>query len=368
MKKDNIDRLVEYCYQNVCGGTPKWPSNLLEASQKQIVDARMSPLAALIQRPVTLETLSANPEVYIRPLAFILNEYEAEHGKHLQKNVPSQSLPRLFSLFPCPSCQWRFVTIDAVNLRSFTGRNPQSHYIYDLRLFLDFFDIKTLVSHDIIPNGNNQVLFGNQCKSDSFSMNFLFYRRRRSAKEEVENGIPDHDLTLEDFDSEEIDGDYRPIFVDPGRRSVFVAAVGNDLNEHQVRQCSTKEYYHMTRSTKYSQDTDALKKKFGIKGVETDMPTAKTTKLLQYHKYCRYLLNFCSSLFKFYGAHTAEYHFYLYQGRQQAKENMVNMLVHGTKKYDRKRRSKDKKKNKKKNKMQIDKNSSNPQGNDVSKK
>jgi hypothetical protein len=43
-------------------------------------------------------------------------------------------------------------------------------------------------------------------------------------------------------------------------------------------------------------------------------------------------------LFNFYGSQRAEGSFRLYQGRQRAKEKMVNMILNGDPKYNKKRR------------------------------
>ncbi|KAI8072172.1 uncharacterized protein B0P05DRAFT_580302 [Gilbertella persicaria] len=64
-------------------------------------------------------------------------------------------------------------------------------------------------------------------------------------------------------------------------------------------------------------------------------------------------------LLTFYGKETAKCHFQLYQGRQRAPEMMVNMLTHGTAKYNKFQRKKKGKKNvkrgkKKKKKPKID--------------
>ncbi|KAI8975491.1 hypothetical protein BDF20DRAFT_879024, partial [Mycotypha africana] len=65
--------------------------------------------------------------------------------------------------------------------------------------------------------------------------------------------IHNHTLTLQDFSHDEVQDNFRPAFLDPGRRS---------------------EYYHMTRSTRHAAKLE--KKKAGtIKMIESGIPTAK---------------------------------------------------------------------------------------------
>ncbi|KAI8968437.1 hypothetical protein BDF20DRAFT_896358, partial [Mycotypha africana] len=93
--------------------------------------------------------------------------------------------------------------------------------------------------------------------------------------------IHNHTVTLENFSYDEVQDNYRPAFLDPGRRSVFTAAIGLDHNKLQVRSCSTKEYYHMTGSIRYAAKLE--KKKAGtIKMIESGIPTAKTSIIEQH--------------------------------------------------------------------------------------
>ncbi|KAG1050437.1 hypothetical protein G6F43_007287 [Rhizopus delemar] len=133
---------------------------------------------------------------------------------------------------------------------------------------------------DLIPNKNNKILFGNTIKSDGFSVDFVFYRKKR-----MNNGS-DVELTLEDFNYEEVHNQYHPIFLDPGRKSLFTAVVGI-ASAKQIRK---------------------------------------------------------SSLLDFYGKDTAHHRFQLYQDRQRAPEMLANMLTHGTAKYNKSQRKRKKKK------------------------
>jgi len=154
-------------------------------------------------------------------------------------------------------------------------------------------------------DGENTVLFNNLVRSDGFAVDFIFNRKKQ------ESIIGGHDLTLEDFTYEEVEGVYRPAFIDPGRKAVFTAAVGLG-DDHQVRRCSTKEYYDLTGSTKYSIKLQRLKDERGITPIETDMPTTKTCQATAYLTYTTYMLLHRHTLFNFYGFQRAKDRFFLY--------------------------------------------------------
>lgn len=105
---------------------------------------------------------------------------------------------------------------------------------------------------DLTPNENNKILFGNTIKSDGFSVDFVFYRKERM------NHGSDVELTLEDFNYEEVHNQYHPMFLDPGRKSLFTAVVGV-ASAKQIRKSSVKEYYHLTGSTVYSKKLELKK-------------------------------------------------------------------------------------------------------------
>jgi hypothetical protein len=83
---------------------------------------------------------------------------------------------------------------------------------------------------------------------------YLFEKRRATALKEAKKDIENHDLVLEDFEYEEVKRIHQPVFIDPGRKAVYTAAIGLDTRNHQIRQCSTKEYYNLIGSTNIHQD------------------------------------------------------------------------------------------------------------------
>lgn len=195
-----------------------------------------------------------------------------------------------------------------------------------------------------MPDGNNQTLFGNLIRSDGFSVDFLFYRRRTVS---YGTSLQRFELRLDDFTLREVEKDYNPIYVDPGRKSVFTAVSGLNEASHPIIRCSTKEYYHLTGSTVFSAQQRLLKVQNGIEGIESLIPSTKTSIPERFMSYVVYILDNMSALFNFYDSSTAKSRFKLYQGRQAAQETMANILTNGGSKYNRTRRKQERKKKKK---------------------
>ncbi|KAI8968897.1 hypothetical protein BDF20DRAFT_916332 [Mycotypha africana] len=136
-------------------------------------------------------------------------------------------------------------------------------------------------------------------------------------KKPKEDAIIDHhNLTLEDFSYEEITANYRSAFVDPGRKAVFTAAIGLETERHEIRRCSTKEYYHMTGSTRINTELERKKANCTIKDIESNIPSCKTGSPEHYKIYTTYILQLLGTLFSFYGSDMGETRFRLYQGQQ----------------------------------------------------
>jgi hypothetical protein len=76
---------------------------------------------------------------------------------------------------------------------------------------------------ELTPNGNNNVLFGNLIRTDGFSVDFLFYKRFQVGHAP---SLQKFDLALDGFNLLEVENNYMPISLDPGRKSVFTATVG----------------------------------------------------------------------------------------------------------------------------------------------
>ncbi|KAG0164794.1 hypothetical protein DFQ30_009395, partial [Apophysomyces sp. BC1015] len=109
---------------------------------------------------------------------------------------------------------------------------------------------------------------------------------------------------------------------------------------HEIRRCSTKEYYTYTGSPMRRKLLEARKKRDGIEAIESVFPTGKTSNLEAYHSHVQYFFQHMETLFEFYGYDSAVGRFHNFQGRQRAREEIVNILVNGGKKYNRSKRKK----------------------------
>ncbi|KAG0825657.1 hypothetical protein G6F18_010297 [Rhizopus arrhizus] len=281
MDRSDVVKIVSYVYQYVCQGVSVWPQgSVFTEERKQIVDETFLLLKNMIPTRMTLTTLSESPNSFVPCLLNILSEYEIEHNNHKAYDVRRLPLPRLFSLSPTPGMHWSM--------------------------------------DDLTPNENNKILFGNTIKSDGFSVDFVFYR-----KERMNNGS-DVELTLKDFNYEEVHNQYHPMFLDRGRKSLFTAVAGI-ASAKQIRKSSVKEYYHLTGSTVYSKKLELKKKCSGIKTIESQIHTPKTAAVGSYDQYVKYMLTHLNKLLAFYGKDTAHHRFQLYQSRQRAPEMMANI-------------------------------------------
>ncbi|PHZ10766.1 uncharacterized protein RHIMIDRAFT_259846, partial [Rhizopus microsporus ATCC 52813] len=82
---------------------------------------------------------------------------------------------------------------------------------------------------------------------------------------------------------------YRPLFIDPERKTVFTAAEGVSTKVHSLLRCTAREHYHMAGSTRYQADQRRWKKENQIESIESEMPS-KTTFYQSYTVYVQYIL------------------------------------------------------------------------------
>jgi hypothetical protein len=165
------------------------------------------------------------------------------------------------------------------------------------------------------PNGLNNVLCSNTIKSDGFTVDFFLKREELRLSKKQKKDIKNHNLVLEDFEYEEIERIYQPVFIDPGRKAVYTAAIGLDTSNRQIRQCSTKEYYNLTGSTKYSSRLQKLKDSKGLTSIETNISTQKTCSSILYDRFIQYIIIHKDKLFSFYGKDTAKDRFFFFISR-----------------------------------------------------
>lgn len=137
--------------------------------------------------------------------------------------------------------------------------------------------------------------------------------------------------------------------IDPNRGQVFSASYGFGDRAHQIRQLSTKEYYTITGSMRHTRKEVRRRSEEQMEDILLGIPTAKTSRVSTYFTYVTYVLLHLKRILAFNGFSTAQTRFYLYQGVQRARDEMVNVLLNGGKKYN-KRKRKNTKSNRKKRK------------------
>jgi hypothetical protein len=147
-------------------------------------------------------------------------------------------------------------------------------------------------------------------------------------------------LGFEDFTDTEIETYFEVAAIDPGRTQAFTAAYGCGQESHQIRRCSTSEYYAMTGSQRRNQKLQSEKRATDIATIENQWPTGKTSNLDRFQLYISHLLENFESLARFYNSTRGKMAFENYQGVQRAREEMANVLINGGKKYNKTKRKK----------------------------
>lgn len=293
--------------------------------------------------PLTRDVLTRNPQEILPLFKFILRQYEDEHHQE-QEPEPAQQrrvLPRLFALFPCPSTKWRFIKVDAPNIHAFFNVVPEklpdeTTIDYTRRLFWHFFDFRKFKIRNWDEFNNlpqtKAKMFMNSMYTDGYTCRLLFARR-------VENNPLDAiELDISDFDLDEVDDHFRVCTVDPGRRDAFNSYHDDD----DVRRLTTKEYYSASGAPQRSKKEDRRKIQTGIKDIETNIPTSKTTSDTAFIHHTRYMLQNLTALFGFYGFETAEIRWNNYRGGQRALDQCCNILINGSPKYNKFKRKRKK--------------------------
>lgn len=101
-------------------------------------------LMPLIPNLCTKKALSTAPGDFVPVLKHILEKYEIHHQEHSVaaylasiKHPVTETLPKLFALYPIPSTKWRFVDLNTTAISSLLSLSTP-HKSYDENL--DFFN------------------------------------------------------------------------------------------------------------------------------------------------------------------------------------------------------------------------------------
>jgi hypothetical protein len=153
-------------------------------------------------------------------------------------------------------------------------------------------------------------LFVSTVKYDGLCVYFLYER----FDNKTEDDIKDHYMNLEDFILEEIKQHYRPSFLDPGRKPIYVSTTGLSLQEYSIIQCRIKERYHIISSTMFTKKLQKQKDE-DITEIESTVLTAKSAQSNVYLRYIEYMFANLDTFFTLNGHHRARGRSDLYQGR-----------------------------------------------------
>lgn len=296
--------------------------------------------------PISKVTLSKNPQAIIPVLRYLSNVYQElqeENEQQVQQQQQQQNFirPRMFALFPTASFKWKFIKIDSENIKSFFQNSLQKEreetlINYTRRLFFHHFNFRKFRINDLaalinLPEQKGKM-FLNSLYTDGYTCRVSFARRVET------DNLDGVRLTLDDFNFDEVTDHFRVSSVDPGRRDAMNSYHGED----DYRRLTTKEYYHASGSPIRMKKEDIRKVEEGIKLIETNIPSAKTTSREQFLRHIQYLMLHMVALFEFYNFGVARINWNNFRGRQKALDNCANILIHGSTKYNRQRRKKKK--------------------------
>ncbi|KAI8073790.1 hypothetical protein BDF21DRAFT_475198, partial [Thamnidium elegans] len=270
--------------------------------------------------PLSREEVTKNPFIVLSIMTYIIEFYE-QVNIQLQENAqpeqseelleqtteqpPAQTVelvrpqtrirqpqrPRLFSLFPNPSLKWRFIKIDGQNLSTLfpdtrlQREENETNFALATRCFFNSFDftklkIRNLTKLQELPRQKRRM-FLNSIYTDGYTCRISF---ARSVPETLEEDKVN--LEIADFNADEIENFFRPCFLDPGRKNAYVAYYGNE----QVRSLTVNEYYCSSGSVNRARKQDTFKIEQGIKDLETQIPTTKTSSVDSYINHLTYVL------------------------------------------------------------------------------
>ncbi|KAL1931374.1 hypothetical protein VTP01DRAFT_9516 [Rhizomucor pusillus] len=291
----------------LAGGDPVMPRYLLPCSIEigNAIQEIWMELMPYMPRPCTTKEMAAKPGNFIPALHYILQQYHDEHQQtpHIQEKSNTRALPSLFSLVPLPSRNWRFIDINAETLAGLLKMPVPRTYNQRLTVFQTVFNLDKYRFFK-----DEGCMFTNQITTNGYQTPFHFARSKKEREIELE---------LDDFSINEISSYYHPCTLVPGRRDVFNASYGCGSEVHEVRKCSTAEYYGMTGSKRRNQMLSKEKRRLGIEYIESNFPTGKISKAEMFLHYVSYYLWHLETLLDFYNyEQIAATRFRNYQGIQ----------------------------------------------------
>lgn len=138
----------DYAFPLIADMEYKWPESIpRDLVLVATVDAMCVRVRSFIPTSLPLqESLASSPGDFIPCLKFMLREMECHYQPtNNDKGSDSEFLPKLFSIVPSPSINWRFVSLNAEILASFFASvNPPRRPDDYPAVFFQVFDFNHL--------------------------------------------------------------------------------------------------------------------------------------------------------------------------------------------------------------------------------
>lgn len=185
-------------------------------------------------------------------------------------------------------------------------------------------------------------MFLNSFYTDGYTCRVSFCRKKNTGS--YLNNVT---LTLNDFNTEEVEQFFRPCTVDPNRKDVFTSYHG----ENDLRRLSSSEYYNMNGVVNRQKQELERKKINNIEYIETRIPSPKTAGVEHYKRHITYMFQHIEALVKFYDFQTARIRWSNYVGNQKATDHAVNIFINGSTKCNKNRRKNTRRNKRKRQKL-----------------
>ncbi|KAI8377583.1 uncharacterized protein BYT42DRAFT_349712 [Radiomyces spectabilis] len=130
-------------------------------------------------------------------------------------------------------------------------------------------------------------------------------------------------LAIENFTTAELDRAFHLWGVDPGITEIFAVNDGHGQQTHQIRRCSTAEFYHNSGVKKSAAKMLAMKQQTltdgrSIADIERDLPSRKSSPKANIIRYAQELSRDLNSMLNFYDDRFSSLRFWNYIGKQKA--------------------------------------------------
>lgn len=165
-------------------------------------------------------------------------------------------------------------------------------------------------------------IFDNRISTDGYSVHLSMTKHS--------GGVPLPDLTLDDFDPNLVEDNFRLWGIDPGIKDIFTATDGT----HQYLSFSTAEW-RAKGGIQRRFDQQQRRLTPDIINIQSNAPTTKTAFVSNYLTAIKYKLDHLPAMVNHYGQGLwGEDRLLNYSANRRLDAEMVEIFLHGGKKYD----------------------------------